>query len=33
MIPKKVWTPKGTGIMLAKRFDVSPRWISKALKF
>lgn len=29
--PKKVWTPKGTGVMLARRFDVSPRWISKAL--
>lgn len=29
--PKKVWTPKGTGLMLARRFSVSPNWVSKAL--
>ncbi len=31
MTPKKVWTPKGAGLMLAKRFNVSPNWVSKAL--
>lgn len=29
--PKKVWTKKGTGLMLARRFLVSPRWVSKVL--
>lgn len=29
--PKRVWTKKGTGLMLAKRFSVSPRWVSKVL--
>ena len=29
--PKKVWTKKGTGLMLARRFRVSPRWVSKVL--
>jgi hypothetical protein len=29
--PKKVWTKKGTGLMLARRFQVSPRWVTKAL--
>lgn len=29
--PKKVWTKKGTGLLLAKRFSVSPAWVSKAL--
>ena len=29
--PKRVWTRKGTGLMLAKRFSVSPRWVSKVL--
>lgn len=31
MKPKKVWTKKGTGLLLAKRFSVSPAWVSKAL--
>lgn len=29
--PKKVWTKKGTGLMLARRFKVSPVWVSNAL--
>ena len=29
--PKRVWTKKGTGLLLAKRFNVSPRWVSKVL--
>jgi len=29
--PRKVWTKKGTGLMLARRFNVSPRWVSKVL--
>lgn len=29
--PKRVWTRKGTGLMLAKRFGVTPDWVSKAL--
>ena len=29
--PKRVWTKKGTGLLLAKRFNVSPRWVTKAL--
>ena len=29
--PKRVWTKNGTGLLLAKRFKVSPRWVSKAL--
>lgn len=28
---KRVWTKKGTGLLLAKRFNVSPRWVSKVL--
>ena len=32
MTPKKVWMPKGTDRkMLARRFNVSPRWVSKVL--
>lgn len=31
MTPKKVWTPKGAGLMLAKRFGVTPVWVSKVL--
>lgn len=26
-----MWTKKGTGLMLARRFNVSPRWVSKVL--
>lgn len=29
--PRKVWTKKGTGLMLAQRFSVSPRFVSMAL--
>lgn len=29
--PKKVWTKKGTGLMLARRFQVSPVWVSNVL--
>lgn len=29
--PKRVWTRKGTGLMLAKRFGVTPDWVSKSL--
>lgn len=29
--PKRVWAPVGTGVMLARRFQVSPEWVSKAL--
>lgn len=27
----RIWTPKGTGLMLARRFSVSPRFVSMAL--
>lgn len=29
--PKKVWTRKGTGLLLARRFNVSPVWVSNVL--
>lgn len=29
--PKKVWTNKGTGIMLSRRFGVTPVFVSMAL--
>ena len=29
--PKKVWTKKGTGVMLARRFGVTPVWVSNVL--
>lgn len=29
--PIKVWTKKGTGLLLAKRFNVSPVFVSNAL--
>lgn len=29
--PKKIWTRKGTGLMLARRFNVSPVWVSNVL--
>lgn len=29
--PKKVWTKKGTGLLLARRFKVSPVWVSNVL--
>lgn len=27
----RIWTPQGTGRMIAKRFGVTPIWVSKAL--
>jgi len=29
--PKRVWTKKGTGLQLARRFKVSPVWVSNVL--
>lgn len=29
--PKRIWTKKGTGLMLAKRFSVSPVYVSNVL--
>lgn len=29
--PKRIWTKKGTGLMLAKRFQVSPVYVSNVL--
>lgn len=28
---RRIWTPKGAGVMLARRFQVSPEWVSKSL--
>lgn len=27
----RIWTKKGTGVMLARRFGVTPEWVSKTL--